>query len=153
MATRVIISDPSGAVLSILDGHHGAAHAERWAGEMVAMFAAQGIDAIAVELTPELGGDEFRRDVLERAGKIRIELHQRPDGQREITSLSRRDTLQRIRGGLRLVCAPSDVIGDRAGIRRSRTRLDPDEGAPATTADARLKRKRERAQQRATSWQ
>lgn len=152
MATRILISDSTGAVLSILDGHHGTAHAARWANEMVAMFAAQGIEAIAIELNPELGGDEFRRDVLERAGQIRVELHQRPDGQREITALARRDTLQRIRGGLRIVAAPSDIAGERPGVRRTRNRLDPEDGAPATNGEARLQRKRLRAQQRATTW-
>lgn len=141
MATRILITDSQGNTLACLDGHHGGQHAAEWATGMLLQFAAGGVDAIAIELHPSRGADDFRRDVLERAGQVRLELHTRPDGLREVIGLSD--------GGcaVTLVHAPDDVIGDRAPVRVARGRMNPAANG-RTISDIRAARRHARAQQR-----
>ena len=89
MANRILITDSVGSPLACLDGYHGARHAADWTTAVLQDFADQGVDAIALELKAFQGGDHFRRDVLEQAGRLRVELRDRPDGMREIVGIVR----------------------------------------------------------------
>lgn len=159
MTTRILIADASGYPLAMLDGNHGAAHAQRWANDVCAQLAAAGVvDPMVFELTPAEGGDTFRVDVLQQLGRIRPEFRRRPDGTRELIGFHR---LQPARGRAgvaatpepvlcshRLVRAPSDVHGPRQAIRVPRGRQNPAAGAPQTAQEARQLRRSQRAQQR-----
>ena len=62
MTTRILITDVSGFPLAMLDGNHGAAHAERWTADVCAQLRAQGVESMVFDLTPSEGGDAFRAD-------------------------------------------------------------------------------------------
>jgi hypothetical protein len=151
MATRILIADGQGNPIVALDGHHGARHAADWLFAALATLAAQGVDAIATELTPAAGGDHFRSDVLQRIGQLRVELHQRPDGSREIVGLAQApSTPQRgrqaahstpVHAALRLLQAPADVIGARHAVRIPRGRHNVPPGLPRTIEEIRRARR------------
>lgn len=159
MATRILILTPEGTPLFAMDGHHGAAHAQRWIADTQALLREQGItDTVAVEITPEQGGDAVRREVIGQIHRLRLETRRRPCGAREITALNLladpQDaddlmraaiaTPQRVPARLHLVHAPADYAGPRRPIRIPRGRMEPPPGFPATPQEARLRRRIER---------
>lgn len=157
MTTRILITDASGFPLAMLDGHHGAAHAERWTADVCAQLRGQGIEPMVFELTPSEGGDAFRADVLQQLGRLRPEFRKRPDGARELLGFHRLTaarsraavaTPEPVRCSHRLVLAPTDVHGRRQPIRVPRGRQNPTAGAPRTAAEARLQRRQQRAIER-----
>lgn len=161
MTTRIMITDAAGFPLTMLDGHHGAAHAERWTDTVCAQLRAQGVVPMVFELTPSEGGDAFRADVLQQLGRIRPEFRTRPDGQRELLGFHRlrgdrnraavAATPDPVRCSHRLVAAPADVHGPRESIRVPRGRQNPAAGVPATATDRRHLRRLQRATERGTA--
>lgn len=161
MTTRILITDAAGFPLTMLDGHHGAAHAQRWTDTVCAQLLEQGIEPMVFELTPSEGGDAFRADVLQQLGRIRPEFRKRPDGARELIGFHRlanartrraaAATPDPVRCAYRLVQAPADVHGPRQPIRVPRGRQNPATGAPLTAAEARLQRRQQRATERGTA--
>lgn len=158
MATRILILTPDGAPLFGLDGHHGATHAARWVTDSLALCAANGMpDCVAVELTPEEGGDACRHGIIGSIHALRLETRRTPDGGREIIGLNRialpedadegaakraaASTPERVRAHLRLVHAPDEYTAPRRPIRIPRGRMEPPAGAPTTPAQARLARR------------
>ena len=148
MANRILIADTEGRVLYALDGHHGPGHAAAWAATVLAQLQSEGVEAMALEWTPEQGGDDCRCGVIGNIHRLRVELHQRPDGAREIVGLSMfphvHDTsaqragvgagrglgqaqaakpAERVRGGLAVVHAPAAIAGQRRQIRNGNGRL------------------------------
>lgn len=160
MADRILIADSNGRTLACMDGHHGAHHAADWVRIVRAEFAAKGIETVALVLHPAAGGDDFRREVLEQAGRVRVVLHARPDGKREIVGLSRGQGAKNKHGrasvgaahavtcGLRLLAAPADIYGARHPLRIPRGRANPAPGQPRTDAERRLQRRAARAAKR-----
>ncbi len=168
MANRILILDSGGTAICALDGHHGAAHAARWAAGMVQRLAEQGIAAAALEIVPEQGGDEIRRGVFGALHRVRAEFHLRPDGQRELVGLVQHpeskpvheprakgitpaaapEGARPIRGGLRLLTAPDDVHGERYAIRIPRGRLNHAPDQPRGHSEARIARRLARAAKR-----
>lgn len=157
MTTRILITDAAGFPLAMLDGHHGAQHAQEWTRAMLAQLAQSGIaDPMVFELTPTEGGDAFRADVLQQLGRIRPEFRTRPDGRRELlgfhrlaaarTRASAAATPERVHCTHRLVSAPADVHGTRAPIRIPRGRQNS--AAPLSATERRQLRRAERAAQR-----
>lgn len=157
MTTRILITDASGFPLAMLDGHHGAQHAQDWTRATLAQFAQSGIaDPMVFELTPSEGGDAFRADVLQQLGRIRPEFRTRPDGRRELlgfhllaaarTRASAAATPEPVRCSHRLVQAPASVHGDRQPIRIPRGRQNS--AAPMSATDRRHLRRAARAAQR-----
>lgn len=161
MANRILILDNEGAPICAMDGHHGASHAAAWIATTLAHLAEQGIEATVVELHPAQGGDAVRRGVVGNLHRLRMELHARPDGGRELVGLvlhpaaSRDDavvaggltmrqvagTATRIEGAVRLLAAPAHVVGDRHPIRISNNRREPGLGATRDPQAARLARR------------
>lgn len=168
MATRILILDSDGASICALDGHHGAAHAAHWASTVLQRLAAQGIAATALEIVPEQGGDAIRRGVFGALHRLRAEFHQRPDGKRELVGLVQRaepekphtprvkgltrtpapEGLRAIRGSLRLLAAPADILGTRHPLRIPRGRMNTAPGQPRTAEEARIARRAARAAKR-----
>lgn len=157
MTTRILITDAAGFPLAMLDGNHGAAHAERWTADVCAHLRGQGVDPMVFELMPSEGGDAFRADVLQQLGRLRPEFRKRPDGARELVGFHRLTaarsraavaTPEPVRCSHRLVLAPTDVHGRRQPIRVPRGRQNPTSGAPRTAAEARLQRRQQRAIER-----
>lgn len=166
MANRIIIFDSAGAALIAMDGHHGSRHASDWTAQVLADFAARGIEAVAVEVIPQEGGDAMRRDVIGALADMRAEFHVLPDGRRELIGLhvSRRPATgespgraakaaiasvpEPVRGGVRVLHAPPDVANRRCCIRVGRGRDNPPPGQPRTPADIRTARKAQRAARR-----
>lgn len=157
MTTRILITDDTGFPLAMLDGHHGAQHAQEWTRAMLAHLAQSGIaDPMVFELTPSEGGDAFRADVLEQIGRIRPEFRTRPDGQRELLGFHRlaasrsrasaAATPEPVRCAHRLVSAPANVHGDRQPIRIPRGRQNS--ASPLSATDRRHLRRAVRAAQR-----
>lgn len=170
MATRILILTPEGEALAAIDGHHGELHAAQWADTMVARLRSeQGIDAVAVELVPSIGGDDVRRGVVCAIHRVRGELRALPDGRRELIALNlypeprggsaaatvgagrgllkaqAAATPRPILGGIRVVHAPPDVANPRAAVRVRDGRLNPPPGEARTHADLRLARRALRA--------
>lgn len=157
MTTRILITDASGFPLAMLDGNHGAAHAERWTADVCTQLRAQGIEPMVFELTPSEGGDAFRVDVAQQLGRLRPEFRKRPHGARELVGFHRLTAARSraavampepVRCSHRLVQAPADVHGQRQPIRVPRGRQNPTAGAPRTAAEARLQRRQQRAIER-----
>lgn len=159
MTTRILITDAAGFPLAMLDGQHGAVHAQRWTNDVCAQLAAAGIvDPMVFELTPAEGGDAFRMEVLQQLGRVRPELRKRPDGTRELLGFHRLPpaqgraiaaaTPEPVRCSHRLVSAPADVHGARQPIRVPRGRQNPAPGAPRTAQEARQLRRVQQAQRR-----
>lgn len=164
MTTRILITDATGFPLAMLDGHHGAQHAQEWTRAMLAQLAQSGIaDPMVFELTPSEGGDAFRADVLQQLGRIRPEFRTRPDGQREVIGFHRIEPVGRqfvaspqkvaamapaasVRCAHRLVQAPANVHGDRQPIRIPRGRQNST--APLSATDRRHLRRAARAAKR-----
>lgn len=156
MATRILILTPDGTPLFGMDGHHGAAHAARWIADTQALLREQGItDTVAVEITPEQGGDAVRREVIGQIHRLRLETRRRPCGAREITALNLLAepqtpddvmraaiaTPQRVPARLHLVHAPPEFADPRRPIRIPRGRMEPDPYTPADPQAARIARK------------
>lgn len=154
MTTRILITDAAGFPLAMLDGHHGAQHAQDWTRATLTQLGIA--DPMVFELTPTEGGDAFRAYVLQQLGRIRPEFRTRPDGQRELlgfhrlaaarTRASAAATTERVHCTHRLVSAPADVHGTRAPIRIPRGRQNSN--APRTDAERRQLRRADRAAQR-----
>lgn len=125
MATRIIIMSDNGTPLVALDGHHGTAQAAAWLDAMLAQIGSQ---CIAVELVPERGGDDVRRGVCGALDRMQLDIHALPDGTREIIGLALRHDNgmpEAVRGGLRILHAPADIIGERHTMAQRATRLSP----------------------------
>lgn len=158
MATRIIAFSPDGTALTALDGHHGSELAARWAALVVEQLAAQGVDAMVVEVEPEQGGDAARSDMIGSLHRLRAETRRTPDGRRELLGLLRLSdapdaraavaaTPERVRCGLRLVCAPGEWLTPLRPVRVARGRLS----GGGTPAAARHARRAERAAQRGSA--
>lgn len=158
MATRILILTPDGTPIFGLDGHHGATHAARWVTDSLALCAANGMpDCVAVELTPEEGGDACRHGIIGSIHALRLETRRTPDGGREIIGLNRialpdgqgdadakraaAATPTRVGARLHLVRGPAEFAAPRRPIRIPRGRMEPLAGAPATPAQARIARR------------
>ena len=173
MATRVLVFAADGTPLHGLDCHHGETMAARWVDSVLAALAAAGVEAIVVECTPAEGGDAWRHGIVDHIDRLRLETHTRPDGAREVVGLHRFPRLRpdqdaraapggnpfltlrehaslpdRVPATLRLVAAPAEIVGERAPIRVRRGRMNPEPGAPATPAEARLRRRAAKARAR-----
>lgn len=155
MATRILITDLAGFPLTMLDGHHGATHAVKWAEATRARLASEGVETMMFELTPTAGGDDFRSEVLQKLGRLRFEQRTRPDGKREILgamqtpikAAERTAAIPRPVGmHIRIVDAPESLHGERQPIRVPRGRHAAIDRS--TPSDKRLARRLARAQQR-----
>jgi hypothetical protein len=156
MTTRILITDPSGFPLAALDGHHGARHAVDWLRDMREILARNGItETMVFEITPQAGGDDYRRQFMERLGRIRFNFHRRPDGKREIVgALVAPDGSKRGAASLpadaritvHIVDAPESIHGARRPIRIPRGRQNGT--GPRTDAEKRIARRLDRANSR-----
>lgn len=155
MTTRILIASTAGLPLTAIDCHHGARHAADWVAQTCADYAALGIETMVLELFPAEGGDGFRRDTLEQIGAMRLDMHVRPDGLREIVGMVRQRgegkamRVDPVRTSVRIVDAPAWLHGDRKAIRVPRGRQNVAVDAPRTDAEKRHARRQDRAQSRA----
>ena len=172
MATRILILSPTGEALAAIDGHHGEQHAAGWAASVVDQLRQEhGIEAIAVELSPAVGGDDVRRGVVGAIHRVRAELRALPDGRRELiglhlypepagdapraqlgvgrglTKAQAVATPRPILGGVRVVHAPADVANARQPVRVRAGRLNATQGEH-TIEGRRLARRALRAARR-----
>lgn len=126
MRARLLICTLDGQPVIGLDGAHGDVHALRVIEDNLALLEQQGVpDCFVVEYDPTIGGDDAN-DHVRHLHCLKVELHERPDGRREVVDVLRceDDTLRggrSICGALRILHGP-DVIANRRTVIHRRAR-------------------------------
>lgn len=142
MAARIIAFDHSGVALYGIDAHHGDDHAAAWAEDVAALVRAElGIDPIIVEYDPTEGG-AGARSTIQSIHEVRLDLHVRPDQQREITGMVRQGIS--VGRALRVLSAPSMIEGRRSSIRAKPGSLEARANRWRETSDIATRRARRR---------